>query len=266
MKKLLVLSGLAGIMFIGCADKPIATSVVELAGNQKVIGWGNENKVQKSKIIIKKIYFSPKPKLTDSDGDGVLDYMDKCPNTPKNLIVDHEGCPIITTLRLNFDFNSAKVKKIYYPEIEKIAEILKANPKLKIEIAGYTDNIGSKVYNKKLSLKRAEAVKNILVKVFGINPKRIIVKGFGEDYPLVPNTTSTNRALNRRVEIVDITSYKTFDNTKNINIKSINTKLNKILKNDKNKSTSKPQKLPPKTKKTKIVKHSKVNIIIPPIF
>jgi len=204
MKKLLILSGLAGIMFIGCADKPIATSVVELAGNKKVVGWEDKNNIQKPKIkiVVKKIYI--KEKLKDSDGDGVPDKFDKCPNTPKNVTVNHEGCPIITTLRLNFDFNSATVKKIYYPEIKKIAEILKANPKLKIEIAGYTDNIGSKAYNKKLSLKRAKAVKNILVKVYGISPKRLVVKGFGEDYPLVPNTTSTNRTLNRRVEIVAI--------------------------------------------------------------
>ena len=202
MKKLLAVSGLAGIMFIGCADKPMATNVIDLAGNKQVLGWKDKNDTQKPKVIIKKIYITEK--LKDSDGDGVPDKFDKCPNTPKNVTVNHEGCPIITTLRLNFDFNSAKVKKIYYPEIKKVAEILKANPKLKIEIAGYTDNIGSKAYNKKLSLKRAEAVKNILVKVYGINPKRLVVKGFGEDYPLVPNTTSTNRALNRRVEIVAI--------------------------------------------------------------
>jgi len=60
-----------------------------------------------------------------------------------------------------------------------------------------------------LSQKRAEAVKNILVKVYKIDPHRIIVKGYGEKYPLVPNTTSTNRALNRRVEIIDITNKQT---------------------------------------------------------
>jgi len=201
MKKVF-LAGIGILFFIGCAEKPLATNVVQLAGNQKVVGWKDTNTTQKPKVIIKKIYI--KEPLKDSDGDGVPDKYDKCPNTPKNVTVNHEGCPILTTLRFIFNFNSAKVKKIYYPQIKRVAEVLKANPKLKIEVDGYTDNVGSKVYNKKLSLRRAEAVKNILVKVYKINPKRIVVKGFGEEYPLVPNTTSTNRALNRRVEIVAI--------------------------------------------------------------
>ena len=197
MKKLLLVS--AGlIFFIGCADKPMATSVVDLAGNQKVAGW--EDKKEAPKKIVNSC------NLNDSDKDGVIDKFDKCPNTPKDVLVNHYGCPVITTLRIHFDFNKAKIKKIYYPEIKKVAEILKANPKLKIEIDGYTDDIGTQEYNLKLSKKRAEAIKNVLVKVYKIDPKRIITKGFGEKYPLVPNTTPTNRALNRRAEIIDITN------------------------------------------------------------
>ena len=205
MKKFFLIP--ASILLIaGCADKPMATNVVQLAGDQKVLGWQDKNETQKPKVIIKKVYI--KEKLKDSDGDGVPDNIDKCPNTPKNTAVNHYGCPVITTLRINFDFNKAEVKKIYYPEIKKVAEVLKSNPALKIEIDGYTDNIGSKEYNLKLSKKRAEAIKNVLVKIYHINPKRIITKGYGEKYPLVPNTTSTNRALNRRAEIIDITNKK----------------------------------------------------------
>ena len=199
MKRLIVL---ATLLFMGCASKDnLATSVVDLANNPEVVGW--KDKKEKPKVIVKKIYI--KENVKDSDGDGVIDKFDKCPNTPKGVLVNHYGCPVITTLRINFDFNKYNVKKIYYPEIEKIAKILKANPKLKIEIDGYTDNIGSKAYNLKLSKKRAEAIKKVLVNVYHIDPSRIVVKGFGEDYPLVPNTTSTNRTLNRRAEIIDIT-------------------------------------------------------------
>jgi OOP family OmpA-OmpF porin len=201
MKKLFVLGSLT-FLFIGCADKPLATSVVDLANNQQVIGWNDNKKVndKQKRIIYKEI------KVKDSDKDGVIDKFDKCPNTPKSLAVNHNGCPIIATLRVNFDFNKADVKKIYYQEIKKIALAIKSNPNIKkIEVAGYTDNVGSKKYNKKLSLQRAKAVANLLVK-FGVNPKKIVVKGYGEDYPLVLNTTSTNKALNRRVEIVNITN------------------------------------------------------------
>jgi len=202
MKKIYLL-GFISLLIVGCAEKPLATSVVELAGNKKVVGWNDEkNETKNVKAVNEVIYKKPK----DSDADGIIDSLDKCPNTPKNVLVNHYGCPIITTLRINFDFNKANIKKIYYPQIEKIAIAMKNNPNLKIEIDGYTDNIGSKEYNLKLSLKRAQAVKDILVKKYGINPKRIVVKEFGEKYPLLPNTTPTNRALNRRVEIIDITN------------------------------------------------------------
>ena len=202
MKKI-YLFGFISLFIVGCAEKPAVTSVVDLAGNKQVVGWSDEkNETQNVKVVTKIMYKNPK----DSDGDGIIDSLDKCPNTPKNVLVNHYGCPIIKTLRINFDFNEAKIKKIYYPQIEKIAIAMKNNPKLKIEIDGYTDNIGSEKYNLKLSLKRAQAVKNILVNKYGIDPKRIVVKGFGEKYPLLPNTTSTNRALNRRVEIIDITN------------------------------------------------------------
>lgn len=251
MRKILSISCGVILSLVGCADKPMATSVAELSHNKVIVGWKDYNQTKKSKpitiktvckpkVVVKKVYITKKikEKIKDSDGDGVIDKFDKCPNTPKDLLVNHEGCPLITTLRFNFDFNSAKIKKIYYPQIKKVAEVLKANPKLKIEIAGYTDNIGYEEYNRILSLKRAEAVRNILVNKYHISSKRIIVKGFGEKYPLVPNTTSTNRALNRRVEIVDITYSKEIlkKQTNSLKIKSLNTNLNKIFKEDKSSS------------------------------
>ena len=199
MKKFLLIGSL--IFLAGCASqKPLAVNVIQLAGNKKVVGWDTPDNIQKPKIIVKKVY----KEWPDSDKDGVPDNIDKCPNTPKDVTVNHFGCPIISTLRLNFDFNKWKIKKIYYPELSKIAKILKANYKLKIEIDGYTDNIGNKKYNLELSKKRAESVKDVLVKTYGISSRRIKIKGFGEAYPLVPNTTHTNKAINRRVEIVAV--------------------------------------------------------------
>ena len=203
MKKIIFFSSL--VFFLGCAtDRPLATSVAELSGNPKVAGWKDATP-SKPKVVYKEKIVYKVEKVKDSDGDGVIDKFDKCPNTPKGLIVNHYGCPIIATLRINFDFNKANVKKIYDEDIKKLALAIKANKKIKkIEVSGYTDNIGSNEYNKLLSLKRAKAVAKLLVK-FGVNPKMILVKGYGKNYPLVPNTTDTNRALNRRVEIVDIT-------------------------------------------------------------
>jgi len=138
----------------------------------------------------------------DSDKDGVADYLDKCPNTPRNIKVNFEGCPILHTFRFNFKLNSAVIDKKYYPEIEKIAKILKNNKHLKIKIEGFTDSIGDAKYNKILSLKRANALRKILVYKYKINPARIRIYGFGESHPIASNATAEGRRLNRRIEIV----------------------------------------------------------------
>ena len=223
-KKYLLLAGV--LLFLGCAsrngemdisnnkfgpapihkdrDEGLADSVYELAkrdGVVEIVGF-RTTPPQPPIQIVKNINITQVVEATDSDLDGVPDIKDKCPNTPPNLQVNPEGCPVLTTIYIQFDPGKAEVKKIYYPYLKKVAEILKANPKLKIEVDGYTDDRGNKNVNKVLSLKRAEAVKNILVHKFHIKASRIVTKGYGSSNPLVPNTTPTNRALNRRVEIV----------------------------------------------------------------
>jgi hypothetical protein len=138
----------------------------------------------------------------DSDHDGVNDYMDKCPNTPRNVKVNFEGCPVLHIFRFNFKVNSSNIDKKYYPEIEKLAKILKNNRKLHIKIQGFTDSTGSKSYNKLLSLKRANALRKILVYKYKINPRRIRVYGFGDSHPIAPNNTKEGRRLNRRIVVV----------------------------------------------------------------
>jgi OOP family OmpA-OmpF porin len=139
MKKNILISICAiGVLITGCAEtkEQMATSVLDLAGNKAVIGWDNNvssknnNKEQKTKTKVKTKIIYKYISQKDSDGDLIPDNLDKCPNTPPNMKVDHSGCPIITTLRLNFDYNKAYVKKIYYPELKKIAQILKNNPNL----------------------------------------------------------------------------------------------------------------------------------------
>jgi len=135
----------------------------------------------------------------DSDADGVPDYRDECPNTPRGYQVDERGCFVATKLEIHFDFNSWEVKPEYYPEIEKFAKFLKANPDIKVEIQGHTDKKGRADYNLWLSQKRAEAVKKILVEKYGISPDRIIAKGYGESKPICYENTEECHAKNRRV-------------------------------------------------------------------
>ena len=134
----------------------------------------------------------------DSDGDGVIDSQDRCPNTPKGATVNKVGCWIVKGLL--FDFNKADIKPKYYKNLQEVIKVLKANPGLKVEIQGHTDNIGSAAYNMKLSLRRAQAVANYLVK-HGISASRLKVKGYGFTRPVASNDTPEGRALNRRVQL-----------------------------------------------------------------
>jgi outer membrane protein OmpA-like peptidoglycan-associated protein len=99
-----------------------------------------------------------------------------------------------------FDFDKATFKTESYPELNKLEAMLAQNQNMIVEIAGHTDAVGTKDYNKYLSLKRAQAVKNFLTKK-GINTRRISAVGYGKSKPLASNDDENGgRELNRRVE------------------------------------------------------------------
>lgn len=100
---------------------------------------------------------------------------------------------------VNFDFNSTRLKSEAYPILFHAVQTLLRNPDMKVEIQGFTDNIGSESYNMKLSERRAETVKNYLV-ARGVDRNRLRTKGFGESQPIADNKTADGRAINRRIE------------------------------------------------------------------
>lgn len=141
----------------------------------------------------------------DSDADGVPDYLDKCPNTPAGAKVDEKGCPILITEAIKqqidvlFDSGKSVVKPEFKPELQKVADLVKQYPTAYIEIQGYTDNKGNAKKNVKLSQARADAVRDTLVKDFGIDAKHVTSKGFGGASPVADNKSEAGRAKNRRV-------------------------------------------------------------------
>lgn len=138
----------------------------------------------------------------DSDGDGVPDSRDACPDTPRHLKVDARGCPIPIKMRLEilFDFDKSDIKPAYVPEVEKVAALLRTHPEATVLIEGHTDNVGSAAYNMALSQRRAKAVEDYLETKFGIAPNRVTSQGFGLTKPIADNATEEGRAHNRRVE------------------------------------------------------------------
>jgi outer membrane protein OmpA-like peptidoglycan-associated protein len=99
-----------------------------------------------------------------------------------------------------FDYDKANFKTESYSELNKLENMLRQNQKVKVEISGHTDAYGRWDYNKNLSQKRAEAVKDYLTKK-GIDSRRVKAVGYGETKPLASNDDEDDgRELNRRVE------------------------------------------------------------------
>jgi OOP family OmpA-OmpF porin len=143
--------------------------------------------------------------IGDSDGDGILDNLDKCPNTPKGATVNQYGCWAYQGDIL-FDFDKYDIKPAAYPILDEALVVYQKNPGLRVEVQGFTDSIGTEEYNQGLSERRADAVRNYLVER-GVDPKKISTKGYGELNPVASNDTKEGRALNRRVEFAATENY-----------------------------------------------------------
>lgn len=165
----------------------------------------------KLKQFVKDVFYdegavAPKvdPCAADDDGDGVNNCLDKCPGTEKGLRVDAKGCPIevVKRLKVNFDFDKSDIKPQYHKELAAFAEFAKQYQGVNIEIDGHTDGKGTDAYNMKLSQRRANSVREYLIKNFGMKAERLTAVGFGKSKPIADNNTDAGRAENRRMEAV----------------------------------------------------------------
>lgn len=102
-------------------------------------------------------------------------------------------------LDVKFDFDKAVVKPNSYGDVKNLADFMAQYPATNVEVAGHTDSVGPDAYNQKLSQRRADAVKQVLVKD-GVAPSRVTAVGYGESRPVADNATEAGRAVNRRVE------------------------------------------------------------------
>lgn len=131
--------------------------------------------------------------------------LKKCPDVPEGIEVDEDGCPIpmkenvSITLLVEFDFDKDEVLPLYHDDIEKVANILIADPKTNVELEGHTDSINTEEYNMNLSRRRSESVKKYLIEKFNIDTSRISTIGYGESNPVDTNETDEGRQKNRRV-------------------------------------------------------------------
>lgn len=113
---------------------------------------------------------------------------------------DTERGMLVTLGDVLFEFGRADIKPTAQASLRKLADFLQQYPDRLLLIEGHTDSIGSAQFNEQLSRQRAEAVATALG-AMGVAAQRVKVVGYGKNYPIADNSTDTNRALNRRVEV-----------------------------------------------------------------
>jgi outer membrane protein OmpA-like peptidoglycan-associated protein len=134
----------------------------------------------------------------DSDGDGVPDSADQCPNTPKGERVGPYGCSCDITRQVEFAFDSAELTAAGRATLDELTATLNRLKFVSGTVEGYTDNKGTTEYNQGLSERRAQTVADYL-QAKGVASHRLAVKGMGESNPIADNSTEEGRAKNRRV-------------------------------------------------------------------
>jgi outer membrane protein OmpA-like peptidoglycan-associated protein len=188
--------GLATVVFVGgCATPRERTAVGAGAGAVVGAGVGHATGGTKGALI--------GAGVGALAGGAVGNYLDKQADELKKVAETkrtENGVLVNLSNDILFDSGSAILKPEAMSELNRVGDILAKYPEDRIKIEGHTDNVGAPMMNEQLSLRRAEAVKNVLISR-GVNEKQILVLGAGKSRPVADNSTAEGRARNRRVEL-----------------------------------------------------------------
>lgn len=146
----------------------------------------------------------------DRDGDGLADLADVCPDAPGPI--SNRGCPLYQKVivkpnklelkeKILFSWDKAIIEPQSYPLLDEVVQALRDNRSFNVRIEGHADSTGAETHNQTLSEERARAVLDYLAQK-GIAPARLSFKGFSSSQPIDNNQTLTGREANRRVEFV----------------------------------------------------------------
>jgi outer membrane protein OmpA-like peptidoglycan-associated protein len=125
--------------------------------------------------------------------------LNKRPEKP-NVVV--QGNEVKLKKQVHFATDSSEIMPDSMALLEEIADVLNSHQEISsIEVQGHTDNTGTQPHNLRLSQERAQAVADALIKL-GVDPMRLTAKGYGQQKPILPNTSEANRARNRRVQLI----------------------------------------------------------------
>lgn len=110
------------------------------------------------------------------------------------------AAPVRVELDVKFDFDRDVVKQDSYSDIQNLADFMKEYRQTTTVLEGHTDSVGTDAYNQRLSERRANAVRRVLVDELGVEGNRVNAVGYGESRPVADNSTEEGRAINRSVE------------------------------------------------------------------
>jgi outer membrane protein OmpA-like peptidoglycan-associated protein len=137
-------------------------------------------------------------------GGAVGNYLDKQAQELKEVAANtrrtEDGILVDLKSKLLFTSDSAVLKPAAVEQVAKLGDILARYPDDRIRVQGHTDSTGTLAHNEELSMRRAQAVRDVLVSR-GVKPQQMLVEGIGEARPIADNRTAAGRAKNRRVEL-----------------------------------------------------------------
>ncbi|KAA0924198.1 OmpA family protein [Psychrobacter sp. ANT_H56B] len=160
----------------------------------------------------------------DSDGDGVSDKLDYCPNTPPNVMIDKNGCPpsleitdknfIKGEVRVYYDENSSEIDSKYFEELNRVGALMHKRLDIVIVIEAHISAREEKRGYQTLANNRAERFKSFLISKYQVNCNRIKTHGYGAEQPVASSDTDR---YNRRLYAVFIDTKNNIENFNNSN-------------------------------------------------
>lgn len=182
---------------------PLQGEIIQFTSKKTSKSWNViTNKEGKGSILLPKgdsYIISYKELLTDKDYT-FIDIENEEGLITFTVEIIYEPERVFRLENVYFDFGKSTLRPESYSALDQLAELMLLQPNMVIEIAGHTDNVGSPQSNLQLSQKRAEAVRQYLIKK-GISASRIIARGYGDTQPIADNSTEAGRQLNRRTEV-----------------------------------------------------------------
>jgi OOP family OmpA-OmpF porin len=173
-------------------DKTISKQgVTDLDGRFVVI----VPKGKKYNVTVKKFSYDFKFVSKVPNVKGSLEFVQ---NYVINMFLDFKRSYCLNNIF--FDPGKFDIKQECTPAIDSLVTIFKTNERFRAEIAGFTDDVGNDGENVRLSQRRADAIRNYLIKK-GVPSNRVLAKGYGEKFPLASNGSEVGRASNRRTEV-----------------------------------------------------------------